>query len=112
MVFVFGIDLPLVELIFVLTIVLILLFGLQIYLIVSQYLLNEKLKTVIRKEDVELKRLNTLNKEEKSELTLLRTIRHELDKLLYVKTHRKIITKKTITKKPAVKKRRKRVGFV
>ena len=96
MVFVFGIDLPLVELIFVLTLMLIGLFGLLVYIIIKQRQLNERLEEILSKENVELKSLKTISKEEKSETKLLRIIRTELDKLIYgeallkLKTRRKI----------------------
>ncbi|MBU0456943.1 MAG: hypothetical protein ABH824_02665 [Nanoarchaeota archaeon] len=110
MVFVFGIDVPLVEMIFVLTIILVVLLGLLIYLVIGQVKLKRELKTVINKENVELKGLKEIQGEEKDELGLLRTMRSEMDKLLYakagapreVKTVRKV-RKKAVKKVPEVK---------
>jgi len=89
MVFVFGIDIPLVELIFVLTLVLIGLFGLMIYIIIKQYKLNERLEIVLSKENIELDSLKHITEEEKTEARLLRAIRAELDKLIYGKVQAK-----------------------
>jgi len=83
MVFVFGIDIPLVELIFVLTLILIGLFGLLIYVTIKQHQLNKRLESILSKENTELKSLKEISHEEKSELKLLRFIRTELDKLIY-----------------------------
>ncbi|MBW2997197.1 hypothetical protein KY349_02545 [Candidatus Woesearchaeota archaeon] len=89
MVFVFGIDIPLVELIFVLTLILILLFGLMIYLIISQVRLNRMLEKVLANEDIELKNLKEMRQEERDELRLLRLVRAELDKLIHGKEYGK-----------------------
>ncbi|MBW2966598.1 hypothetical protein KY342_05830 [Candidatus Woesearchaeota archaeon] len=91
MVFVFGVDIPLVELIFVLTLVLIALFGLMIYIIIKQRQLNERLETVLDKENIELKSLKDISKEEKIEARLLRVIRTELEKLIYGEAYSKRI---------------------
>jgi hypothetical protein len=89
MVFVFGIDIPLVELIFVLTLVLILLFVLMIYLTISQIRLNRLLKQVLANENIELKDLRDITAEEKDELELLRLVRSELEKLVHGKEYGK-----------------------
>jgi len=106
MVFVFGVDIPLVELIFVLTVVLILLFGFMIYLVIGQVKLRRKLRTVIYKENIELRDLRKLQIEERDELKLLRIIRAELDKLLYSR-HLRLKAKKAEKQKPKVKKIKK-----
>jgi hypothetical protein len=89
MVFVFGIDIPLVELIFVLTLVLIGLFGLMIYIIIKQHKLNKRLEIILNKENIELDSLKDITEEEKTEAKLLRAIRAELDKLIYGKAQAK-----------------------
>ncbi len=83
MVFVFGIDIPLVELIFVLTLILVLLFALLIYIVVRQNQLNNRLMIILDKENIELDNLKEITKEEKTEAKLLGAIRTELDKLVY-----------------------------
>lgn len=83
MVFVFGIDIPLVELIFVLTLVLVLLFALLIYIMVRQSQLNKRLMVILDKENAELDNLKGITEEEKTEAKLLGSIRAELDKLVY-----------------------------
>ena len=87
MVFVFGIDVPLVELIFVLTLILAVLFGILVYMLVNQIKLHSLLEMVLRKEDIELKGLKEINSEEKKELNVLRSVKKELDKLLYSEQH-------------------------
>ena len=91
MVFVFGIDIPLVELIFVLTLILVLLFALLIYIMVKQNQLNNRLAVILDKENIELDNLKEITKEEKTEAKLLGAIRTELDKLVY---GQKVATKK------------------
>ena len=91
MVFVFGVDIPLVELIFVLTLVLIALFGLMIYIIIKQRRLNERLESVLDKENIELRSLKDISREEKTEARLLRVIRTELEKLIYGEVYSKRI---------------------
>lgn len=108
MVFVFGIDIPLVELIFVLTLTLIGLLGMLIYVVIKQHQLNKRLEIVLSKENVELKSLKDISKEEKSELKLLRLIRTELSQLLYSEEFYKKIEsllkkKKAKTKKEQIK---------
>ena len=83
MVFVFGVDIPLVELIFVLVLVLIALVALMIYVIIKQNRLNQRLEVVLDKENMELDSLKKITKEEETESNLLRVIRSELDKLVY-----------------------------
>ena len=83
MVFVFGIDIPLVELIFVLTLLLIVLFGLMVYIIIKQHRLNQRLGIILSKENLELDSLKKITKEEETEAKLLAAIRNELDKLAY-----------------------------
>ena len=102
MVFVFGIDIPLVELIFVLTLVLILLFGFMVYLVISQIHLGRKLKMVINKEKTELNLLKNINVEEKRKLSLIAAIRAGLDRL-FNRTPKKKAKKKVV---PRIKKRR------
>lgn len=89
MVFVFGVDVPLVELMFVLTLVLILLFGLIIYMLISQVRLHRMLQKVLANEDAELRNLREMRQEEKDELSLLRLVRAELDKLIHGKDYGK-----------------------
>ena len=91
MVFVFGVDIPLVEMVFVLTLVLILLFVLLIYIMISQHKLNKLLSSVAYKANLELGTLKKINVEEKEEMRLLRFIRSELDKMLYGLTYGKKI---------------------
>ncbi|MBU0469977.1 MAG: hypothetical protein KJ598_00620 [Nanoarchaeota archaeon] len=88
MVFIFGIDILLVEIIFVLTITLIVLLGLLIYLVIGQVKLKRELKKVISKENVELNALRKIEEEEKDNINLARTIKSELDKLLYSRLQR------------------------
>ncbi|MBW2981885.1 hypothetical protein KY343_03325 [Candidatus Woesearchaeota archaeon] len=83
MVFVFGIDIPLVELIFVLTLVLIGLFALMIFIIIRQNRLNKRLESILSKENLELTSLKKITKEEETEANLLRAIRTELDRVVY-----------------------------
>ena len=109
MVFVFGIDIPLVEMIFVLTLVLIGLFGLMIYIIIKQYRLNQRLGIILNKENIELSNLKDIRKEEKTEARLLGNIRNEIDKLIYGEIYGKKIeslmnTKKGKTNKNKVKR--------
>lgn len=108
MVFVFGIDIPLVELIFVLTLILLGLFGLMIYIIIKQYKLNQRLGIILNKENVELSNLKDIRKEEKTEARLLTTIRNELDKMIYGEIYGKklesIMKKKGRPEKEKVKK--------
>ncbi|MBU0470606.1 MAG: hypothetical protein KJ984_03970 [Nanoarchaeota archaeon] len=109
MVFVFGVDIPLVEMIFVLTIILVILLGLLIYLVIGQVKLKRELKIVISKENVELGDLKEIQEEEKGNIGLLRAIKSELDKLLYSRLQRapkevKVVKKK---KKTTRKKRAK-----
>lgn len=87
MVFVFGIDIPLVELVFVLTLVLCLLLVLIIYLTVNQFRLNRHLKQILANENIELKDLRDMQEEEKDEIELLRMVRGELDKLVHGKEY-------------------------
>lgn len=87
MVFVFGIDVPLVELIFVLTLILAVLFGILVYLLINQIRLHKLLEKILGKEDMELKGLKEINQEEKNELKVLRGLKKELDKLLYGEQH-------------------------
>ena len=83
MVFVFGVDIPLVELIFILVLILIALIALMIYVIIKQNRLNQRLEVVLDKENMELDSLKKISKEEETESNLLRAIRSELDKLVY-----------------------------
>ncbi|MFH1682518.1 MAG: hypothetical protein ABIA37_01855 [Candidatus Woesearchaeota archaeon] len=103
MVFVFGIDVPLVELIFILTLILALLFGILVYLLINQINLHKMLQTVLRKEDIELKGLKEIGDEEKSELRMLRGLKAELDKLLYGEAYFKKMTHALNPKKSKVK---------
>ncbi|MBU0460421.1 MAG: hypothetical protein KJ597_06370 [Nanoarchaeota archaeon] len=52
MVFVFGIDIPLVEMIFVLTLILIVLLGLLVYLVIGQFRLKRDWSIMIKQENV------------------------------------------------------------
>lgn len=92
MVFVFGIDVPLVELIFILTLILALLFGIIVYMLINQINLHKMLQNVLRKEDIELKGLKEISQEEKSELKILRELKADLDKLLYGEEYLKKMT--------------------
>ena len=89
MVFVFGVDIPLVEMIFVLTVALIILLGIIIYMIISQVRLHNMLQKVLANEDTELKNLRDLRQEERDEIRLLRLVRTELDKLIHGKEYGK-----------------------
>jgi hypothetical protein len=93
MVFVFGVDIPLVELIFVLTLTLLGLLGLLIYIVIKQNKINKRLKLIIDKENIELKGLKNIGEEEKDELRLLRFIRTELDKLIYGEAYGRMLSK-------------------
>ena len=101
MVFIFGIDIPLVELIFVLTLILILLLALLIYLVVSQTRLNKRLKEILRKENLELKDLSNIEEKEKAEIGLLRRI-------LNIMAPRRIIKKRPKRRKPKKRKKPKK----
>jgi hypothetical protein len=103
MVFVFGVDVPLVELIFVLTLIMILLFGMLVYLIVSQVRLTRVLNAILDKEGLELKGLKVIRKENQDEIKLLRTVRSDLDKMAYAKA---LSAKEQAKKKPARKKKK------
>ncbi len=92
MVFIFGVDIPLVELIFVLTLILIGLLALLIYLVVSQTKLNKRLKEILAKENLELKDLSNIEEKEKAEISLLRRI-------LDIMAPRRVIKRKTEEKK-------------
>ena len=106
MVFVFGIDVPLVELIFVLTLILILLFALLIYVVIIQNKLNRRLKEVLKKENQELVGLKHIEDKETHEISLLNRL---LFGMLPGRRSTTTITKKTITeKKTAKRKPRKR----
>ncbi|MBW2996684.1 hypothetical protein KY332_05300 [Candidatus Woesearchaeota archaeon] len=94
MVFVFGIDIPLVEMIFVLTLILVLLLALLIYVVVILNKLNERLKEILRKENLELRGLKTIEEKEQTEIGLLRKI------------WRGMVFKKTPKRKPKPRKRR------
>ena len=96
MVFVFGIDIPLVELVFILTLGLIALCGLLVYIIIKQRQLNQRIDKILIKESRELSSLQSVAKEEKIEANLLRAIRAELDKLVYGEAYHKGI--KTLMK--------------
>jgi hypothetical protein len=96
LVFVFGIDIPLVELVFILTLGLITLCGLLVYIIVKQHQLNQRIEKILGKENLELSSLKMVAKEEKIEANLLRAIRAELDKLVYGEAYHKGI--KTLMK--------------
>ena len=93
MVLVFGIDVPLVELIFVLTLVLFLLLGLLIYLVVNQVKLNKRLELILRKENLELKDLKRIKKGERTEVSLLRRI---LLGMTFRRTKKKLKEKKRL----------------
>jgi hypothetical protein len=86
MVFVFGVDVPLVELIFVLTLVMILLFGMLVYLIVSQVRLTRVLRAIMKKEGLELDGLKVIRKENRDEIRMLRSVKNDLDKMAYAKS--------------------------
>lgn len=106
MVFVFGVDIPLVEVLFVLALVLMFLLALLIIVIVNQHRINQRLKLLVSEERTELKDLRLLTKEEKEELEdlqdirkeekeeigLLEDIRKELDKILAQQSTEKKIT--------------------
>lgn len=113
MVFVFGIDIPLVELIFVLTLVLVVLFALMLYVMIKQHRLNKNLNSVLTKENLELKNLRDIVQEEKTEARLLSVIRNELDKLIYGEAYGKRLLaiveaskkgKTTVTEKEKIQK--------
>ena len=82
MVFIFGIDIPLVELIFVMTTVLVALLVLIIYDIVNQNKLNKLLVSVLGKENLELRNLKRISEEEMKEARSLRLISKDLDRLI------------------------------
>lgn len=102
MVFVFGVDIPLVELMFFLVLILIALVALMIYIIIRQNRLNQRLEVVLDKENMELDNLKKITKEEQTEANLLRVIRSELDKLVYGEAYGKRI--QTLMKKKGRKK--------
>ena len=106
MVFVFGIDVPLVELIFVLTLILILLFALLIYVVIIQSKLNKRLKEVLRKENLELRGLESIEDKESHEINLLNRL---LFGMLPGKKSSTTITKKTITEKTTKKPKKRKV---
>lgn len=124
MVFVFGIDIPLVELIFVLTIILVLLFALLIYVAIILNKLNRLLHEILLKEDTELKGLQDIEDKEMEEISLLRQILLRLrnpfksvsisKKIEKVQTHkrtrkrRKKAKKRTVHRKAHRKARKKR----
>jgi len=89
MVFVFGIDIPLVELIFVLTLVLALLLALLIYIVINQMKLNKRLKQIFEKENTELRDLKSIEDKEKTEIGLLRRILFGIMPAKGIKLHHK-----------------------
>ena len=99
MVFVFGIDIPLVELIFVLTLILVLLLALLIYVVIIQNKLNKRLKEVLAKENLELRGLQSIEEKETTEIGLL-------NRILYGMLPGGI--KKTVIKRRAAKKKIKK----
>ncbi|MEE9525620.1 MAG: hypothetical protein V3V78_03385 [Candidatus Woesearchaeota archaeon] len=116
MVFVFGIDIPLVELIFVLTLILILLFSILIYLVISQSKLNKRLKEILGKENLELRGLKSIDEKERTEIGLLRrilygvgstrkTIRRAAKRKPKKKPKRKTVTVRRVVRKTATKRR-------
>jgi len=112
MVFVFGIDIPLVEMIFVLTLALLLLLGLLIYVVIVLRKLTKTLETILRKENLELRGLKDITEEEKEEAHLLRVIRTELDKIVYSQAYKTKLEEvmKTKGRKPEEQARIKRIA--
>ena len=110
MVFVFGIDIPLVELVFLLTLGLIVLCGLLVYIIIKQNQLNKRIDTILGKENLELSSLKKVAKEEKIEANLLRAIRSELDKLVYGEAYHKGI--KTLMKLKGSKAKKSQIRIL
>ncbi|MBD3248690.1 hypothetical protein GF336_01475 [Candidatus Woesearchaeota archaeon] len=108
MVFIFGMDVPLVELTFLLTIILILLAGLMIYTIILFVKLSKKLDSVVEKEKKELNILQKLEKGEKLETEALTNLKEKLDSLVTSEAYAKKIEsllkkKKKSTEKEKVK---------
>jgi hypothetical protein len=137
MVFVFGIDIPLVELIFVLTLILVLLLAFLIYVVIIQTKLNKRLKEILAKENLELRGLQSIEEKETTEISLLNRILYGMlpggMKKVVVrrraakkkrkkrrkpkkKTRRKprkkrVVRKKTVTKKKSKKPKKRRRVF-
>lgn len=82
MVFVFNMDVPLVELIFVLTIILSLLLIAIVFIISILYKLKKRLDAIFGQEASELTNLKRLEKEENQEIDLLKEIGRSLDKVI------------------------------
>ncbi len=109
MVYIFGLDIPLIEVFFILLIIGIILAAVIVYIIVKIMQMNKKMDYVLSQEKKKLVQFSDITEKEKKELADLRKLERELDDLLdqeedAVKALEKLKTvRKTKPKKKAVR---------
>ena len=94
--YIFGLDIPIAEIFFILILLMI---ALAIFLIFVMYKIgqvNKKMDVMVKKEGKELKQFTDMNVEEKKELSALRTMKKELDRLVKDEEKERKILKKII----------------
>lgn len=103
MVFVFGLDVPLVEMMFVLTIVLVILLAIMIYQIIELLNLRKDLKKLVKKEEEDIKVLTKVEKAEEKEVKVLNNVQKKMNKIItsdsYVNKVEQLMKCKTTKKK-------------
>lgn len=82
MVFVFGMNIPLIELVFVFMITLFILLIIMLFLLFRQITFNKQLYNLIKKENLELQKLRKITGYEKEEIDELNEIKDSMDDLI------------------------------
>lgn len=82
MVFVFGLDVPLVEMMFVLTVVLVILLAIMIFQIIELLSLKKDLKKLVKKEEEEINILSKVQKTEEKEIKVLNNVQKKMNKII------------------------------